>query len=95
MACFTSHEVYRSDEFKAFCQRFGIAWELGTTELVIYIPNEGTLEVLQNYRPMSIRPGIKFFPVPGSASKDESKSDVIETTTKHNQVVRTFQPAGK
>lgn len=44
-----THEVYRSPEFRAFCERFGIAWSLLTRDMVIRLPDEGLMIVEQTY----------------------------------------------
>lgn len=44
-------EVYQSEEFQAFCKKFGIAWELSTTRMVITIDFDEMLQVEQRYLP--------------------------------------------
>lgn len=68
-----SRDVYHSDEFKAFCERFGIAWGLPTTKLTIVLDNEEVMRVTQEY----------------NATNVTNKPRVIDTTTIHNEAYRT------
>jgi hypothetical protein len=43
------YDVYSSDEFKAFCKRFNIPYELGTKSIKIEIPCEGLMTVTHEY----------------------------------------------
>lgn len=47
---YLSNEVYTSPEFKAFCERFGIAWELRTRDMTIFLPFDGAMTVTQEYQ---------------------------------------------
>ncbi len=42
--------VYRSPEFQAFAERFGIAVGLRTTDLTIHLPTDGMMTVTQTYQ---------------------------------------------
>lgn len=42
-------DVYQSEEFKAFCKRFGIQWGLRTREITLVIPCDGLMTVKQEY----------------------------------------------
>ena len=44
------YEVYRWPEFKAFCVRLGIPWELSTTDMLIFVPCEGRVKVIHEYQ---------------------------------------------
>lgn len=46
----TSHEVCHSPEFKAFCQRFGIAHGLPHTKMVITLELDQLMMVEQTYQ---------------------------------------------
>lgn len=44
----TGFEVYKSPEFKALCERFGIRWELPTKSITLTL-TEFSFEVTQTY----------------------------------------------
>jgi hypothetical protein len=71
-----SRDVYHSDEFKAFCKRFGIVWGLPTTKLTIVLDNKEVMKVTQEYNARNIVDG----------------SIVINTTTVHNEMFHTATP---
>ncbi len=74
-----AHELWPSPEFKAFCERFGIPWGgLRTTGLVVTIPLEGLVTVQHTYQASQVR---------------ADTPDTVDTTTTHNKVYRTSQPA--
>lgn len=45
-----TYEVYSSKEFRAFCEKFGIAYDLGTVNITIHLPLDGLMSVVQEYR---------------------------------------------
>lgn len=46
-----SRTVWGSPEFIAFCERFGIRRELPSQDMVIHIPFDGVMTVIQKYLP--------------------------------------------
>ena len=70
-------EVYRSPEFQALCERFGIAWGLPTKSLTITL-TEDEMVVVQTY--------------PGTAEPEKKANKPIDTTTLQNETWRTAMP---
>lgn len=85
----TSFDVYKSPEFRTFCERFGIAWELGTVDLTIELPCKGLMTVTQKYYATdgSERPGDEY----KKKSNDMPEPEFVETTTNHNEQYATHQ----
>lgn len=50
-----SNVVYRSPEFRALCEKFGIAWGLRTHTLVLRLPRDGVMTVEQEYQATTSR----------------------------------------
>lgn len=46
----SGYDVYRWPEFRAFCKRLGIPWELPTYDIVITIPHEGMVRIDHSYQ---------------------------------------------
>lgn len=72
------HDLYKLPEFKALCERIGIAWGLPTNGLVIEIPEDldALVKITQTYQ-----------------ARSNSKADApVETTDYHNERFRTFKP---
>lgn len=75
-APFSGHDVYHWPEFRALCERLGIAWELRTTHLVIEVPCDGLVTVRHEYR----------------AGERDGQPEIVDTTTLHNKTFRTGVP---
>lgn len=60
-------EAYNSPEFRAFCAKYGIAWELHTKELCLLF-TEDDLQVFQRYRPKARNP--KFVDTTNAHNKE-------------------------
>lgn len=56
-----SGEVYGSPEFRAFCERWGIAWDAYTVQITIHLPADGPMSVIHEHRGVDrerpVRPG--------------------------------------
>lgn len=81
----TGMTIFRLPEFRAFCDKVGIAWQLPTRRLVIEIPcqPEDCVKITQEY--LTPRVAVESEPDGFEVAK-------IETTTQHNEQFRTFQP---
>lgn len=78
-----SYDLYHMPEFKALCERLGIAWDFRTLGLTIELgPDlDDLVKVTQSYRVADKCPkGIPDDP------------DIIDTTTQQNQEWRTKRP---
>lgn len=72
--------VYRSEEFQEFCQKFGIAWDMRTTKLVITLEMDEIMMVEHIYQ---------------GSTKGIQPDEPIETTDKDNVKYRTSSPRGE
>ena len=68
-----SYEVYQWPEFRAFCKRLGLAWELGTLDLNIDMPFDGVVKIRQSYHGNE-----------DGQAYEERRS--LETTTQHDLI---------
>jgi hypothetical protein len=98
---FDSYGVYASEEFQAFCERFGIAWGLHTKSITITLPAEGIMTVVQEYHttvkkddPLSNAARTKVGKGAGPRPADDPVK-VIDTTTAHNKEYRTAIPSAR
>lgn len=46
----TGITAYNSPEFKAFCDRFGVAHDMFTVQVTLHLPADGMMSVVQEYR---------------------------------------------
>jgi hypothetical protein len=70
------NKVYYSPEFRAFAEKFGIVWDIGTVELNIHLTVD-EMVITQTYK--------------GSVEK-ENEQEPVETPTVHTGSFRAFIP---
>jgi len=93
------HELYGSPEFIAFARKIGIPWEQGVRNLLIIMPMDGYVEVLMDFQgspPEEVasrkRMGDEILARSGLVGDPPQIvfDDRVDTTTGHNQRVRTW-----